>query len=82
MKGILGRKIGMTQVFDQDGKLTPVTVIEVTPNVVTQIKTKQTENSLFFLHKRKITITNAIVICILMGPQFNVFTKNRHKSMN
>lgn len=39
MKGILGRKIGMTQVFDQDGKLTPVTVVGVTPNVVTQIKT-------------------------------------------
>ena len=43
MKGILGRKIGMTQVFDQDGKLTPVTVIEVAPNVVTQIKTKDTD---------------------------------------
>ena len=43
MKGILGRKIGMTQVFDQDGKLTPVTVVEVTPNVVTQIKTKATD---------------------------------------
>ena len=43
MKGILGRKIGMTQVFDQDGKLTPVTVIEVTPNVVTQIKTKEND---------------------------------------
>ena len=42
MKGILGRKIGMTQVFDQEGKLVPVTVVEVTPNVVTQIKT--TEN--------------------------------------
>ena len=42
MKGILGRKIGMTQVFDQEGKLGPVTVVEVTPNVVTQIKT--TEN--------------------------------------
>ncbi len=40
MKGILGLKRGMTQVFDQDGKLTPVTVVEVTPNVVTQIKTK------------------------------------------
>ena len=43
MKGILGRKIGMTQVFDQDGKLTPVTVVEVTPNVVTQIKTKDND---------------------------------------
>ena len=39
MKGILGKKIGMTQVFTTDGKLIPVTVIEVEPNVVTQIKT-------------------------------------------
>ena len=39
MKGILGRKIGMTQVFSKSGKLTPVTVISVEPNVVTQIKT-------------------------------------------
>lgn len=39
MKGILGRKIGMTQVFAKNGKLVPVTVIEVEENVVTQIKT-------------------------------------------
>ena len=39
MKGILGRKVGMTEVFTTDGKLIPVTVIEVEPNVVTQIKT-------------------------------------------
>ncbi len=39
MKGILGRKIGMTQVFTESGKLIPVTVVEVEPNVVTQIKT-------------------------------------------
>lgn len=39
MKGILGRKIGMTQVFSKDGKLVPVTVIEVEPNVITQVKT-------------------------------------------
>ena len=39
MKGILGKKIGMTQVFTNEGKLIPVTVIEVEPNVVTQIKT-------------------------------------------
>ena len=43
MKGILGRKLGMTEVFDQDGKLIPVTVVEVTPNVVTQIKTKEND---------------------------------------
>ncbi len=39
MKGILGRKVGMTEVFTTDGKLIPVTVIEVPSNVVTQIKT-------------------------------------------
>ncbi len=39
MKGILGRKVGMTEVFSTDGKLIPVTVISVEPNVVTQIKT-------------------------------------------
>ena len=42
VKGILGRKLGMTQVFTKSGKLVPVTVIEVAKNVVTQIKT--TEN--------------------------------------
>ena len=41
MKGILGTKIGMTQVFTQNGKLIPVTVVEVEPNVVTQIKTTE-----------------------------------------
>ena len=39
MKGILGRKVGMTEVFTTDGKLIPVTVVEVPANVVTQIKT-------------------------------------------
>ena len=43
MKGILGRKIGMTQVFTESGKLIPVTVVEVEPNVVTQIKTKEND---------------------------------------
>ena len=39
MKGILGRKSGMTQVFTKDGKLIPVTVVEVEPNIVMQVKT-------------------------------------------
>ena len=39
MKGILGRKVGMTQVFTKDGKLIPVTVVQVEPNVVMQVKT-------------------------------------------
>ena len=43
MKGILGRKIGMTQVFATNGKLVPVTVVEVEPNIVSQIKTKEND---------------------------------------
>ena len=39
MKGILGRKVGMTSVFTKEGRLLPVTVIEVLPNKVMQIKT-------------------------------------------
>ena len=63
MKGILGRKIGMTQVFDQDGKLTPVTVVEVTPNVVTQVKTMENDGyeaiQLAFDDKREKLATKA-----------------------
>ena len=43
MKGILGRKIGMTEKFTKDGKVIPVTVIAIEPNVVTQIKTVDTD---------------------------------------
>ena len=63
MKGILGRKIGMTQVFDQDGKLTPVTVVEVTSNVVTQVKTTENDGyeaiQLAFDDKREKLATKA-----------------------
>lgn len=41
--GILGKKIGMTQVFDKSGLLVPVTVLEVQPNTVLQIKNEQTD---------------------------------------
>ena len=40
-KGLLGTKLGMTQVWNEDGKLIPVTVIELAPNVVTQIRTPE-----------------------------------------
>ena len=43
MKGILGRKAGMTQVFTKEGKLIPVTVVEVEPNTVMQVKTVETD---------------------------------------
>lgn len=43
MKGLLGVKVGMTQVFDDDGVVTPVTVIQAGPCYVTQVKTEQTD---------------------------------------
>lgn len=42
-KGILGRKVGMTQVFTENGELIPVTVIEAAQNVVLQKKTVETD---------------------------------------
>ncbi|MCM3638521.1 50S ribosomal protein L3 [Sporosarcina luteola] len=42
-KGILGRKVGMTQIFAENGDLIPVTVIEAAPNVVLQKKTNETD---------------------------------------
>jgi large subunit ribosomal protein L3 len=38
--GLLGNKIGMTQIFDQSGNIIPVTILKVGPCIVTQIKTK------------------------------------------
>ena len=43
MSGLIGRKIGMTSIFNQDGKQIACTVIEVGPNVVTQVKTVETD---------------------------------------
>ncbi len=40
MKGIIGKKVGMTRVFNEDGKVVPVTVIEAGPCPVVQVKTK------------------------------------------
>jgi large subunit ribosomal protein L3 len=43
MKGILGKKVGMTQIFDDTGEAIPVTIIEAGPCYVTQIKVKKTD---------------------------------------
>ena len=40
IKGILGKKLGMTQIFDEDNRVVPVTVVEAGPCVVTQVRTK------------------------------------------
>ena len=42
-KGLIGRKIGMAQIFDESGKVIPVTVIEAGPCAVTQVKTIETD---------------------------------------
>ena len=65
MKGILGRKVGMTQVSTKSGKLVPVTVIEVDPNVITQIKTTENDGydaiQLGFDTKREKLATKATI---------------------
>lgn len=43
MKGIIGKKVGMTQIFNEDGSMVPVTVVEAGPIFVTQVKTVETD---------------------------------------
>ncbi|WP_026316289.1 50S ribosomal protein L3 [Actinokineospora enzanensis] len=43
MKGILGTKLGMTQVFDENNRIVPVTVVKAGPNVVTQVRSQETD---------------------------------------
>ena len=60
--GILGKKVGMTQVFDESGKAVPVTIIEAGPCPIVQIKTKDREGynalQLGFGHQRENKINN------------------------
>lgn len=43
IKGILGKKLGMTQIFDENNRVVPVTVVEAGPCVVTQVRTKEVD---------------------------------------
>jgi large subunit ribosomal protein L3 len=43
VKGILGTKLGMTQVFDENNRMIPVTVVQAGPNVVTQVRTQESD---------------------------------------
>lgn len=43
MNGLIGKKVGMTSIFDAEGKYFAVTVVEVSPNVVTQVKTQESD---------------------------------------
>jgi large subunit ribosomal protein L3 len=44
LKGLIGKKIGMTQIFDEDGAVVPITLIEAGPCYVTQIRTEQNDS--------------------------------------
>ena len=43
IKGILGKKLGMTQIFDEENRVVPVTVVEAGPCIVTQVRTKEVD---------------------------------------
>lgn len=64
MSGLLGKKVGMTSIFDAAGNSVPVTVIEVEPNVITQIKTDETDGynavQLAAFEKREKSTTKAL----------------------
>ena len=56
-KAILATKVGMTQIFNEDGMLIPVTVLQAGPCVVTQVKTEENDGytSVQTRHRRKTT---------------------------
>ena len=72
MKGILGTKIGMTQVFEKNGHLIPVTIVHVEPNVVLGLKTKDKDGYVSTVLGYKITKSNR-----LNKPQQGIFKKNK-----
>ena len=59
-KAIIGRKIGMSQIFDEAGKVIPVTVIEAGPCVVVQKKTEEKDG--YIVLKGLLTKTNAVIV--------------------
>ena len=63
-KGILATKVGMTQIFDENGVLTPVTVLQAGPCVVTQVKTVKNDGysavQVGFVVKREKLITKPL----------------------
>ncbi len=70
MKSIIGRKVGMTQVFTTDGVLVPVTVVEVQPNVVLQVKTVENDGYAALqvgIEEQRVSATNK--------PEAGIFAK-------
>lgn len=65
MAGLLGKKIGMTRIFDNNGNVVPVTVVEAGPCYVTQIKTKENDGyesvQLGYNQKKEKNITKSVL---------------------
>lgn len=65
MKGLIGKKVGMTQVYDEQGRIVPVTVIEAGPCVVLDVKTRERDGysavQLGFGSKKAKNVSKAIV---------------------
>lgn len=64
MKGLIGKKLGMTSLFREDGKNVPVTIIEAGPCAVTQVKTEETDGynavQLGFGHRKEVNTPRAM----------------------
>ena len=72
MTGILGKKLGMTQVFTEDGRLIPVTVVEAGPCCVVQVKTSEKDGyeavKLGFVEERKAKNVGSLWQAFLKRP--------------
>ena len=64
-KAILATKVGMTQIFNEDGVLTPVTVLQAGPCVVTQVKTVENDGYAAFSKR------NSLTYFLLVTPAFS-----------
>ena len=64
MRGLIGKKVGMTRIFDEDGSVIPVTIVQAGPCVVTQIKTLEDDGyesvQVGYLNKKKKNITSPL----------------------
>lgn len=74
---VMGKKRGMTQIFDEEGRLVPCTVIEAEPNVVTQVKTKESDGySALQLGFEKVQVKDPRTVQKRLGkPQSQFFEK-------
>lgn len=68
MKGLIGKKVGMTSIFDEKGNIVPVTVIEAGPNVVTQVRTQETDgytaHQLSYGERKRRTLLQALKVTL------------------